>query len=72
MLLWLPGLKVAGKLYSVGLVTGTIPASILPSNKGQPVVPPSKQLFTREDVFALLDQSESSYDTKSTIASECS
>lgn len=59
------GLKVAGKLFPLGLVTGTIPAEILPSNKGKPIEPASKQMFLREDVFALLDATETSVDKNS-------
>ena len=64
------GLKVAAKLYPEGLITGTIPASVLPANKGKPVEPPCKSLFSREDVFALLDQTETSYDSRSTMSSK--
>lgn len=72
LLLYVTGLKVAAKLYPQGLITGTIPPSILPSNKGKPLEPPSKDKFDRMDVYALLDQTETSYDTRSTISSELS
>ena len=58
------GLKVASKLFPLGLITGTVPVDINPANKGKPIEPASKQMFTREDVFSLLEQTEVSESDK--------
>lgn len=59
------GLKVASKLFPLGLITGLVPAEINPANKGKPAIPADKQMFTREDVFSLLEQTEVSEDKNS-------
>ncbi|XP_067933943.1 centrosomal protein of 41 kDa A-like [Watersipora subatra] len=66
------GLKVAARLYPQSLITGGLPVSIAPANKGKPLEPPSKTFFSREDVFTLLDQTESSYDSRSSVSSRAS
>lgn len=51
---------MASKLFPQGLITGTVPASVQPSNKGKPIEVPDKHMFSRDDVFALLDLTEAS------------